>query len=131
MDAEIPDLVDVYFQPFVRALGNLVITFALAEAALLDLVAEMHGQHEHKAVAVLKAQNAKDQVLILASSLGLIGYDRHELLTALGGVDSKDSLLEANQIQGCFWGGSLGCERPVGFERRGVGTDGAADHRST
>ncbi|WP_212439928.1 hypothetical protein, partial [Bradyrhizobium sp. AUGA SZCCT0431] len=27
---------------------------------------------------------------------------------ALGGVDSKDSLLRANQIQGCFWGGSLG-----------------------
>ena len=23
-------------------------------------------------------------------------------------MDSKDSLLGANQIQGCFWGGSLG-----------------------
>jgi hypothetical protein len=49
----------------------------------------------------------------------------------LGGVDSKDSLLGANQIQGCFWGGSLGCDGAVGFERRGVGADGAADHRST
>ena len=48
----------------------------------------------------------------------------------LGGVDSKDSLLGANQIQDCFWGGSLGCDGPVGFERRGVGADGAADHRS-
>src|SRR5829696_3075288 len=27
---------------------------------------------------------------------------------ALGGVDSKDSHLGANQIQDCFWGGSLG-----------------------
>jgi len=52
-------------------------------------------------------------------------------LSALGGVDSKDSLLGANQIQGCFLGGSLGCDGPVGVERRGVGADGAADHRST
>src|SRR5467141_82920 len=47
---------------------------------------------------------------------------------ALDGVDSKDSLLGANQIQGCFLGGSLGCDGPVGFERRGVGADGTADH---
>src|SRR5713226_5872931 len=51
------------------------------------------------------------------------------LLGALGGVDSRDSLLGANQIQGCFWGGSLGCDGTVGFERRGVGADSAADHR--
>ena len=51
-------------------------------------------------------------------------------LAHLGGVDSKDSLLGANQIQSCFWGGSLGCEEPFGFERCGVGADGAADHRS-
>jgi hypothetical protein len=50
---------------------------------------------------------------------------------ALGGVDSKDSLLGANQIQGCYLGGSLGCEGPFGFERRDVGADGAADYRST
>jgi hypothetical protein len=50
---------------------------------------------------------------------------------ALGGVDSKDSLLGANQIQSCFWGGSLGCEGPFGFERRDVGADGAADYWST
>jgi hypothetical protein len=33
----------------------------------------------------------------------------------LGGVDSKDSLLGANQIQGCFWGGRLGCDGPFGI----------------
>src|ERR1700745_873222 len=49
----------------------------------------------------------------------------------LGGVDSKDSLLGANQIQGCFWGGGLGCDGPGGIERRGVAADGAADHRSS
>src|SRR5258708_29605710 len=47
----------------------------------------------------------------------------------LGGVDSRDSLLGANQIQGCFWGGSLGCDGTVGFERRGVGADSAAAHK--
>jgi hypothetical protein len=52
------------------------------------------------------------------------------LARGLGGVDSKDSLLGANQIQGSFLGGSLGCDGPLGFERRGVGADGAADHRS-
>jgi bifunctional non-homologous end joining protein LigD len=56
---------------------------------------------------------------------------KHASKTGLGGVDSRDSLLGANQIQGFFLGGRLGCEGPFGFERRGVGTDGAADHRST
>jgi hypothetical protein len=40
-----------------------------------------------------------------------------------------DSHLDGSMIQGCFWGGSLGCDGPFGFERRGVGADGAADHR--
>ena len=35
--------------------------------------------------------------------LSVVGGNLH----ALGGVDSRDSLLGANQIQGCFWGGSL------------------------
>jgi hypothetical protein len=51
-----PDLVDADFSPFVRALGNLVITFALAEARLLDLVSEMLGGEELRAVAVLRFQ---------------------------------------------------------------------------
>jgi len=50
---------------------------------------------------------------------------------ALGSVDSKDSLLGANQIQGAFWEAVLGVKEPFGFKRQGVGTDGAADHRST
>src|ERR1700680_684377 len=70
------------------------------------------------------------------SSIGAQGMNSASLCRrvdcdALGGVDSKDSLLGANQIQGCFWGGSLGCDGAAGFERRGVGADGAADHRST
>jgi len=49
---------------------------------------------------------------------------------ALGGVDSKDSLLGANQIQGFFLGGSLGCDGSFGVERCGMGANGAADHRA-
>jgi putative endonuclease len=51
------------------------------------------------------------------------------LIEGLGPVDSKDSLLSANQIQGFFWGGGLGCDGSFGFERRGLGADGAADYR--
>jgi hypothetical protein len=80
-----PDLVDEHFRPFVRALGNLVITFALCEARLLELVSQMLGGDELKAVSVLKAEDAKDQVLSLVRSLGLSGYDLEELLT---GVDT-------------------------------------------
>jgi hypothetical protein len=79
-----PDLVDADFSPFVRALGNLVITFALAEARLLDLVSEMLGGEELRAVAVLKAQDAKEQVVLsLVKSIGLIGFDLNELLTGI------------------------------------------------
>ena len=52
-------------------------------------------------------------------------------LDGLGPVVSKDSLLSANQIQGCFWGGGLGCDGSFGFERRGLGADGATDYRPT
>jgi hypothetical protein len=83
-DDDQPDLVDEPFRPFVRALGNLVITFALCEARLLELVSEMVGGEELKAVTVLKAQDAKEQVLSLVRSLGLSGFDLDELLT---GVD--------------------------------------------
>ena len=40
-------------------------------------------------------------------------------------MDSKDSLLGANQIQCCLWGVSLGCEESFGFQRCGVGADSA------
>ena len=84
-DDDRPDLVDEHFRPFVRALGNLVITFALCEAGLLELVPEMLGGDELKAVTVLKEKDATDQVLSLVRSLGLSGYDLEELLT---GVDT-------------------------------------------
>jgi hypothetical protein len=70
-------------------------------------------------------------VAILRAVSGDVANRRHIACGrfTLGGVDSKDSLLGTNQIQSCFWGGSLGCEEPFGFERCGVGADGAADYR--
>lgn len=85
MDADEIDLVDEPFRPFVRALGNLVITFALADAELLGMVAEMVGGDEHGAVALLKSSTAKDAALSLAASIGLSGFDLDELLSGIEG----------------------------------------------
>ena len=41
-----------------------MITFALAEAQLLDIVSEMLGGDEREALVVLKAQDAKERVLV-------------------------------------------------------------------
>jgi hypothetical protein len=81
-DDDQPDLVDEHFRPFVRALGNLVITFALCEARLLELVSEILGD-ELKAVTILKDQDAKAKVLSLVRSVGLSGFDLDELLIAV------------------------------------------------
>ncbi len=51
------------------------------------------------------------------------------VIGALGSVDSKDSLLSANEIQDRFWGGGFGCDGSFGFERGGLGADGAAHYR--
>jgi hypothetical protein len=69
-------------------------------------------------------------IYLTAIGIAMAGWICTIAWVALGCVDSKDSLLGANQIQSCFWGGSLGCEGPIGFERRDVGADGAADYRS-
>ena len=46
------NLVDVFYVDFVGPLGNLVITFGQAEAALLELAAEMLGADDKAAVGV-------------------------------------------------------------------------------
>jgi hypothetical protein len=75
MEEQDPDLVDEHFRPFVRPLGNLVIAFALAEAELLDMVAEMLGGDELAAVSVLKSQDAEQRVLSLVQSIELSGFE--------------------------------------------------------
>src|SRR5579872_5588855 len=63
-----------------------------------------------------------------AATIGGFSLLASASMSTLGRVDSKDSLLSANQIQSCFWGGSLGCDGSFGFERRGMGADGAPDY---
>jgi hypothetical protein len=84
MTADHPDLVDEDYRPYIRALGNLVIMFAQCEAALLSLTAELNGGDELKAVDVLKAQDAKDQVISLIRSTELSGFDLDELVIGIG-----------------------------------------------
>jgi hypothetical protein len=77
------DLVDIYFRPFVRALGNLVIAFALCESELLGLVTAMAGGNELQAIAILKGPAAKDSVIKLAHGLSLPPPEAAELVSGI------------------------------------------------
>jgi hypothetical protein len=74
------DLVDDFYHPLVRPLGNLVIVFSQAEASLLDLVAALKGVDEWIAQAVLKAPDSKDRVLKLVRRSEFKGFELKELL---------------------------------------------------
>src|SRR5262249_34875013 len=79
-----PDIVDVFYRPLVQPLGNLVILFAQAEAALLNLVATLKNVDERQAQAVFKSSDAKDQVVALVrTSSGLQGFELSELLAGI------------------------------------------------
>jgi hypothetical protein len=82
-DFEQPDIVDEFYIPFVRALGNLVITFAQAEAALLELVSELKGGNESLALPVLRAPDAKEQILALIRGSIFQGFDPKELVEGI------------------------------------------------
>jgi hypothetical protein len=84
-DAEQQDLVDVFYRPLVRPLGNLVITFAQAEASLLELVTELDGTEEN-ARRILKNLDdaARGRVIdLIETKSGLVGFDLAELLKAI------------------------------------------------
>jgi hypothetical protein len=79
--SEQKDLVDVFYAPFVRPLGNLAILFAQAEAALLEFAAELTGETEKDAQRFLqmKAPDAKQEIIPVAQASGLEGFDLEEL----------------------------------------------------
>jgi hypothetical protein len=83
-----PDLVDVFYRPHVRALGNLHIIFAQCEHALKDLVTEINGGDEEFAEKLLKNVNkdtCQKTILPLVQASGIEGYELTELSEALGG----------------------------------------------
>jgi hypothetical protein len=81
MPPEAEDLVDPFYVPFVRPLGNLVILFARAEAAWLQLVAELTGCTEKEAQCFLQmsASDAKQKIVPLAQTSGIDDFTRKEL----------------------------------------------------
>jgi hypothetical protein len=80
-DIEPEDLVDVFYVPFVRALGNLVILFAQAEATWLDLVAELTGCTDKQCQNFLQmpATDVKQKIMPLAQTSGIDGFHLTEL----------------------------------------------------
>jgi hypothetical protein len=79
------DLVDDFYRPLIRPLGNVVILFAQAEASLLDLVAALKGADEWIAQAVLKAPDSKDRVLELVRRSKFEDFELEELLEGVEG----------------------------------------------
>jgi hypothetical protein len=62
--SEQADLVDVFYADFIRPLGNLVVLFAQAEAAWLELVADLTGCTEKEAGKFLQeADKVKQEIL--------------------------------------------------------------------
>jgi hypothetical protein len=90
------DLVDEFYRPYIRALGNMVVLFAQCEADLLGLVAELCGSGddaELDAVRLLKDEKkAKDRIIELVRGLGLSSFDLDELV---GGINNFWSDKEA------------------------------------
>ena len=81
--SERADLVDVFYAPFVRPLGNLVILYAQAEAALLALWVDLTGCTEKEAQKFLgdtTTLNAKRrQIVAQAKKAGIPGHDLNEV----------------------------------------------------
>ena len=88
----------------------------------------VHCQDELKGAMMAPSAALQDVIMSIAEACEA-GKLAAAYPNALGSVDSKDSLLGANQIQGFFLGGGLGCDGSFGVERRGLGANGAADHR--
>ena len=83
-DPEQEDLVDVFYRPLVRPLGNLVITFAQAEASLLELVTELEGTEENARRSLKNFDaTAQERVIDLVKASGLVGFDLAELVEAI------------------------------------------------
>jgi hypothetical protein len=79
--SERADLVDVFYAPFVRPLGNLVILAAQVEATWLKLVATLTGCTEKEAQSFLQipGAKAKQKIMPLAQTFAIESYELREL----------------------------------------------------
>ena len=71
MSPEPANLVDDFYVPFVRPLGNLVVVFAQAEAAWLEFAAELTGETEKEAQRFLKDEGTGRKTGDHASRTGI------------------------------------------------------------
>jgi hypothetical protein len=81
------DLVDEFYAPFIRPLGNLTVLFAQAEAAWLEFVAELTGEPEKDAQRFLKmeVQDAKQEIIPRARESCIEDFDLEELVEGIEG----------------------------------------------
>ncbi len=80
--SEPTDLVDKFYVPFVRPLGNLVVLFALAEAEFLALVVNLTGRTEKEAQEFLLNMNVakvRQEIVPLAEAAGIEAFEVQEL----------------------------------------------------
>jgi hypothetical protein len=85
--SEPADLVDVFYRPLVRPLGNLVVLFAQAERRLLELVVELTGCTEKAAQQFLTmdAIKVRQEIVRHALASGIEGFRIQDLSGGLEG----------------------------------------------
>jgi hypothetical protein len=81
-EQEHPDVVDVFYRPFLRPLGNLVITFAQAEAALIELLTELNGGDERLA-SDLVGGPSRDRIREIIRDSGFKDFELEDLTANL------------------------------------------------
>jgi hypothetical protein len=81
-EQEHPDVVDVFYRPFRRPLGNLVITFAQAEAALIELLTELNGGDERLA-SDLVGGPSRDRIREIIRDSGFKDFELEDLTANL------------------------------------------------
>jgi hypothetical protein len=131
-EVEQADLVDEFYIPLVRALGNLVILFAQAEADLIDLLAELNGGNERAAHDVLKSPTAEEEIITLLEASGIQGFDLRELIAGINTYWSDKErrnryMHDEWYVGGLSAGGAVPATR--GLPRR-KGSDVVWDNRS-
>jgi len=83
--SEPTELVDVFYAPFVRPLGNLVILVAQAEATWLKLMVALTGCTEREAHCFLQknAAAAKQEIMPLAKTAAIESSELEELCRSI------------------------------------------------
>jgi hypothetical protein len=119
-EQEYPDVVDVFYRQFLRPLGNLVITFAQAEAALIEIITELNGgdEDDEKAASTLVGRGQRDPIREIIQSSGFQGFELEDLTENLEAFwEAKD---KRNRLIHDEWWVGLDEDDRVGIGTRGI-----------